>query len=53
MDQSDGQTGKVGHIVVEKLGRLIHFVVKAAVSHLQIENIHKCNCKRYPKTIKE
>lgn len=32
--QCDGQTSKVGDVVVQQLGGLIHLVVEAAVSHL-------------------
>jgi len=35
MHQCDGQTSKVGHVVVQQLSSVVHFVVKASISHLQ------------------
>jgi len=35
MNQRDGQTSKVGHVVVQQLGSIVHFVVKATIGHLR------------------
>lgn len=35
VDQSGGQTAKVGHVVVKQFGCFVHLVVIAAVTHLQ------------------
>lgn len=37
VDKSDGQTGKVAHIVVEQLGSVEHAIIKAPVADLRIK----------------
>lgn len=32
MNQSDGQSSKVGHVVVQQFGSVVHFVVEASVA---------------------
>ena len=34
MNQRDRQTSKVGHVVVQQLSSVVHFVVKTTVGHL-------------------
>jgi len=40
VNQRDRQTGKVGHVVVQQLSCVVHFVVKATVGHLPLHT-HK------------
>jgi len=39
VNQRNSKTSKVGYIVIEQLSGVVHFVVKATISHLHITSI--------------
>jgi len=42
VNQRNGKTCKVGHVVVQKFCSIVHFVVEATVGHLQIAHSTDC-----------